>query len=351
MLSEKERTEQTPFPINDRDCLFDNIRCILIVLTVFAHMLSPISKQTEAAQIAYQFIFLFHMPAFILISGYFSKNADKCRKTAVTKFLIPYLALNLISSVIYLHNHNLAWYKLDLLNPRWGMWFLLVLFVYRFLLPDLLRMRFALPVSFGIGLAAGCFDALGESFGLGRLFAFLPFFMLGVYLTPEHIQRLRRIPKWIPLLGILLSFGFILFVHYNHKLDWTQYLNFSHGFLFMRNSYHSCNLTILQGIAARSLVYLFAGVMTFSLIALMPRKNCYLSYIGQNTLPVYALHLLLLPYIKALKVFGGSGWDYLLFSAVVAVAMTQLFSSKPAASAYNWCQTKAESLVFRSDPD
>ena len=351
MLSEKKSIKQTPSLTKDRDCLFDNIRCILIFLTVFAHMFSPISKQAEAVQILYKFIFLFHMPAFILISGYFSKNADKCRKTAVSKFLIPYLVLNLISSVIYLYKHDLAWYKLNLFYPRWGMWFLLILFVSRFLLSDLLKVRFVLPLSFLFGILSGCFDALGERFGLGRLFAFLPFFMLGVYLTPEHIEKIRRIPKWIPLLFIFASFGFILFVHFNHKLDWTPYLNFSHGVLFMRNSYHSCNLTFTQGILARGFSYLFALSMTFSLIALMPRKSCYLSYIGRNTLPVYALHLFVLPYIKALKVFGGYGWDYAIFSAVIAIALTQLFSSKPVANAYNWVQNKIELLLFRSESD
>lgn len=333
--------------VKSRDGLFDNIRCLLIFLVVFAHMFSPVSHQNTAAQLIYKFIFLFHMPAFILISGYFSKNVEKCRENAVAKFLLPYCILNLLSSAINLYKSGKSWHLLDLFYPRWGIWFLLVLFVYRLLLKDLVRVRYILPISFLIGLISGCFEAFDSDLALGRIFGFLPFFMLGYFLTPEHIEKIRKIPKWIPLFALAASVGFILFAHYNYKLEWTEFLCFPHQMLFLRNSYHECKLSITEGLIARTAIYLFALAIIFALIALMPRKQTKLTTIGKNTMTVYVLHLFLLPHIKDLDLFGSSGWDYIIFSFIFSVIITLLFSAPPVAKAYDFIMGKIENLIFR----
>ena len=50
-----------------RNYRMDNIRCILIFLVVFGHMLTWIPK----ADTPYRIIYLFHMPAFLFLTGYF----------------------------------------------------------------------------------------------------------------------------------------------------------------------------------------------------------------------------------------------------------------------------------------
>ena len=51
-----------------RNYRMDNIRCILIFLVVFGHMLTWIPE----ADTPYRIIYLFHMPAFLFLTGYFS---------------------------------------------------------------------------------------------------------------------------------------------------------------------------------------------------------------------------------------------------------------------------------------
>ncbi len=330
-----------------RDSLFDNIRCLLIFLVVFGHMFSPVSKQPEATQLIYKFIFSFHMPAFMLLSGYFSKNAEKCRETAVQKYLLPFLVFNLLSSVIYLYNGGRSWHMLDLFYPRWGIWFLLVLFIYRFFLKDLIRIRYLLPLSFGIGLLSGCFTKLDSDLALGRVFAFLPFFMIGYYLTPEHIEKIRKLPKLIPCLTGLLSVGFVLFTHYNHKLGWTSFLNFPHQMYFLRGSYHDCDLRISEGLICRAAIYLFALFMIFTLIALMPRTKTFLATVGKNTMTVYLLHLYIVNELKDLSFWPKPGYGMLLVGFVAAVVMTLLFSAPPVAKAYDFVMGKLEKLIFK----
>ena len=62
---------------------FDNIKFILITLVVFGHFLELIDGQT--ANNLYRIIYLFHIPAFIFITGYFAKfNPSKKKKKKLT---------------------------------------------------------------------------------------------------------------------------------------------------------------------------------------------------------------------------------------------------------------------------
>lgn len=60
----------------NRDYFFDNIKGILILLVVFGHAIKPFMDANEIAKLLYCFIYFFHMPLFVFISGYFSKKQD-----------------------------------------------------------------------------------------------------------------------------------------------------------------------------------------------------------------------------------------------------------------------------------
>ncbi|MFZ7944441.1 acyltransferase family protein, partial [Neobacillus sp. 19] len=60
-----------------RSKYFDNAKFILIFLVVFGHLISPLKERDRILFTLYTVIFLFHMPAFIFISGYFAKGFRK----------------------------------------------------------------------------------------------------------------------------------------------------------------------------------------------------------------------------------------------------------------------------------
>lgn len=62
--------------VKERNPLFDNIKIVLIILVVFGHALEEISLGNGYGIIR-ACIYSFHMPVFILISGYFSRGGDK----------------------------------------------------------------------------------------------------------------------------------------------------------------------------------------------------------------------------------------------------------------------------------
>ena len=76
-----------------RNYRMDNIRCILIFLVVFGHMLTWIPE----ADTPYRIIYLFHMPAFLFLTGYFSHfNISKI----LTQLAYPYILFQILYLIL-----------------------------------------------------------------------------------------------------------------------------------------------------------------------------------------------------------------------------------------------------------
>ena len=117
----------------ERNYLFDNIKGILIFSVVIAHFFrasSSFSVPTFGG-VTYIISFSYIMQGFLFISGYFSRNLEKCRNTAFQTFLFPYLILMPIMYCIRLSIFGKAHFDLTL--PTMALWYLLTLFVYQFL--------------------------------------------------------------------------------------------------------------------------------------------------------------------------------------------------------------------------
>lgn len=77
-----------------RDPYFDNAKYLAIVLVAAAHAWEPFWDDSRAASALYLFVYTFHMPAFIMISGYFSRGftfTPHRVKRLVTGVAVPYV--------------------------------------------------------------------------------------------------------------------------------------------------------------------------------------------------------------------------------------------------------------------
>ena len=57
----------------ERDYYFDNLKAVLIFLVVLGHFLLPIHDNAVLV-ILKRLIYVFHMPLFVFVSGYFAKT-------------------------------------------------------------------------------------------------------------------------------------------------------------------------------------------------------------------------------------------------------------------------------------
>ncbi|WP_054754042.1 acyltransferase family protein [Piscibacillus salipiscarius] len=58
-----------------REAYFDNARLLFIFFVVFGHLIQPMKGNFETADALYQWIYIFHIPAFVFISGFFASGA------------------------------------------------------------------------------------------------------------------------------------------------------------------------------------------------------------------------------------------------------------------------------------
>ena len=70
----------------ERDHYFDNVKGALITLVVIGHFLLPMER-TRLVGSLINIIYLFHMPMFALISGYFAKSVYRQGKYRSDKVL------------------------------------------------------------------------------------------------------------------------------------------------------------------------------------------------------------------------------------------------------------------------
>ena len=96
---EKTINNQTSIIPKERNYWLDNTKFLLILLVVIGHFISGFKKY-ESINCLYYFIFLFHMPLFIFITGYFSKNIIKKNKSKILNFIVLYVIMQIIEIII-----------------------------------------------------------------------------------------------------------------------------------------------------------------------------------------------------------------------------------------------------------
>ena len=58
----------------NRSAYWDNMKGVLMLLVVFAHILFQLQDYSDTINCTVDYIYMFHMPAFVFISGYFGKS-------------------------------------------------------------------------------------------------------------------------------------------------------------------------------------------------------------------------------------------------------------------------------------
>ena len=326
---------------SERLYLFDNMKAILLVLVVLGHLLNSVVKQNQVLEALYAFIYIFHMPVFVFITGYFSKNVEKGRTQAVEKYLIPYvifcILLQVESRILNIGIGDEMAFRI--LYPHWGMWYLLAVFWWKLFLKDIIRIRFILPMSVLAGLMTGFSREFGTYLGIGRTINLLFFFLLGYYCTRENVEKIRKCPK---VISVCLIAATAIFA-YAMVFRWDA----SYGALFMRKPYRA-DYEIFDFLI-RGAVYLLATGMIFAFINLTSRKRTKFSYIGTNSVCVYIFHLFLVQFIERFYDFEINPWINLLVFVVISIMTAVVFGQPIFAKAYQKLTDWVCALTFRTE--
>lgn len=269
-----------------REYKYDNIRFVLIALVVLGHLIE-ISNGIPHRLLLYKFIYTFHMPAFIFLSGLMSSFH---RERIVFKLLVPYIVMQCAYTLFlnWLTDSNT---EISFTTPYWILWYILALTVYTCLIPvystGSARGAFSI-LSFSIVLAllAGYDNSIGYYLSLSRIIVFQPFFLLGFYCRKFHwldkVRQLADLPFSVSMLSACAVFMiFWLYLYQSGVPDPV----FSGSQPYSALGY---GLRVRAAItaAAFSAIFLLMGVSEKYLDLKIP----IMTTLGQNTLGIFLFH-------------------------------------------------------------
>lgn len=325
----------------ERNYLFDNVKVVLIFFVVSAHYIR-ISGSFDPATfggIFYIIAFSFIMQGFLFVSGYFSKNVNKCRKGAVKNFLMPYFILMPVMFCVRLVLFGDA--TLDLMQPSHALWFLLVMFVYRFFIKDLAKIPGIIFISVAMMIVSGCFSSLGEELALGRICSFLVFFIIGYSLKWEHIEKIRRIPRSVTISMLICLVVFSYFVAYSELIPVEMW--------HLKDGYSIYHISNINGMIIRTILGIVSLCWIAVIINLVPDRKVFFSEIGQRTITIYVCHIPIRYFIKAFHLPGGGNVITYLCCFALVIGTIYVFSRPHVHQTYNHLMnTVYDNIVMRA---
>ena len=322
----------TPAAPKPRVPFWDNARFVCVTLVVIGHGIQRLTADSDPALSLYLFIYAFHMPAFAIISGYFSKgDAPSKRQMArvLTDIVLPYLIFETLWTLTKWLVEGHA--NPDPARPSWTLWFLLALAIFRLVLPYLALLRWPLVWTVAISVAAGYSADIDATFSLSRTLGLLPFFTLGWWLAHHDIVRryrlLQRRRVWVraAALALFALAGFVAwyFVDLWRTVDLRAWL-------FYDASYADLGGPWWSG-AVRLALIAIALVLSVAFFALVPRGTYRWTHFGQYTMYVYLLHSFVLYPFRETDILRDAEPTWLWLPAVIAgsVLIALALATKP----------------------
>lgn len=305
-----------------RDYLFDNYKALLIFLVVVGHFTGPSTKCNDFLLVLKWIIVSFHMPAFVFVSGYFSKKELPLR-TIIQRLLIPYLAYEIFYFLLYtviLHQKT----SLLFLEPKFTLWYLLALCFWRVLTPYVKKIPCYMVWSVLAGLLIGCTGIKDGFLTIPRALVFYPFYLAGTRFQKETLQKLRTgRTKFLAFGCILALVVFLGFLALQSKVPMQIF--------YGRYSYHTMKQGMWEGLFWRIISYLIGSLWTFALMILIPENQNIFSYIGTRTMAIYLFHGLIYTYLnQSTGIFKNLNTPLETFGILAGcIAVTILFSFQP----------------------
>lgn len=306
-------------PLTERKYYFDNLKGILILLVVFTHCLYDFQSSARIHLII-QTIYVFHMPAFIFVSGYLSKSEHSRSVPALLKLFSAYLLFN---TLLMLYQYQVNSIEISLLTPYHTCWYLLALIVWRFIVKRASKIKGILPLSILFALTAGFSSEFNNLLSLARIAAFFPFFLAGFLLPTKKIEHFishRKLNHYLEG-GLLLAVSVPLASLFAHKY---------HISLFALQMFCYENPS---GFVIRAFLFVISALIILGLWFFIPDKKLpWLSTIGKNSLSIFLLHRI--PTLLLCKFFGNSSdWKILAVAILVTLLLTSVFGTNVIAAA------------------
>ncbi|GIP21153.1 MULTISPECIES: acyltransferase family protein [Paenibacillus] len=262
-----------------------NLRFVLITLVFIATGIEPVMERFGLLGGLHAWIFIFHMPLFAYVTGYFSRNTLLGRSglKVIVSIAVQYIIFQTLYSSLDVLFFHVPGQKHSFFIPYLMLWFLVAHIGWRCLvrLMCALGIKHPVAVSLCLGVAAGYLGTDGSWLSFSRMFVFLPFFAAGYAVHPAKLLAFISGKGRIIQAGIsLIVLAAVPALMWHGTPDWL-YGKFTYAEM---GSFGPAAAMIRLG------CYVLQIWASLAVLALIPRRQSILTSLGSRTLYVFLLH-------------------------------------------------------------
>ncbi len=292
-----------------RDYWFDNAKAFLIISVFMGHICECLIKTVPFdggtplwLNTLFKFIYVFHMPVFMIISGRFAKGRIDRNDwiSSINKLIVPYIVIQFFMMLFYC---MVGYSKVTITSfskPGYGLWYILVLGIYQIVTPHLIKIfRYKwllLPASL-VFMVIFLYQPNIAPAPIPRIVNFFPFFIFG-YLTADLDFSFFKKPIF-RIVSVIAFVGLFLLITQDTVIE-VALLSGKRNYA----EYHELlGLDKLELLVITAVRYLAGFVFFFFTMGISPVKKFIFTRLGTHSTYIYILHLFI---VVALTAIGKS---------------------------------------------
>ena len=220
-----------------------------------------------------------------------------------------------------------------------GAWYLLALFSFRLVLPEIMRIRGVIVLGILLTVFTCVMKGIGSEFALGKSLGFFVYFMAGYRMN--DIPR-NKVNKMAARIGLVFFLSIFMFVSW--KTSWYK--------LALSVLCRDANVDSFAYWYVGPLVYLFALLLISVAMLLVanaiPEKCGWLEKQGTDTMPMYLSHLIL--FMAVAYLLNKDNWIITVGVSLAGIIISlSLFSAKWYRNLFNNALQGIKKYMFREN--
>lgn len=294
-----------------RDNYFDNLRGFLIICVIVGNSLEYISPSTVNPHYLILFLYMFHMPLFTFISGYFCKKSTRNTVEKVIDTTKIYLFAQTFYFIFNRYILDRKSLRFQLLYPSWTLWYLMALIVWYIISDYTKNYKLAFILSVAASLIVGFDESIGTYASASRIFFFMPFFIAGMAFNKEaFIEKYKKYSIHLLMLTcviLIILFKIREFTDVEYFFEYSNYTFFSDSAIypFLLRIFHYVGGFIICG---------------FFLIIFTNKKTLF-TWFGKNSLVLYISHAAVIQLLTLRPILKFGSWLQLILSEIFIIAI------------------------------
>ncbi|MDT0459764.1 acyltransferase family protein [Streptomyces sp. DSM 41527] len=330
-----------------RDAFFDNAKYLAIVLVAMGHSWEPLRDGSRTAAALYITVYAFHMPAFIIISGYFSRSFDMRKdrlQRLITGVAVPYILFEVAYTLFKRWADDDPGYPISLMDPWYLTWFLAALFIWRLTTPLWKIVRWPVPLALAIAVLASLSPDIGDDLDLQRVLQFLPFFVIGLSLRPEHFKLVRR--RKARILAVPVFAAALVFAYWAAP-------RMNAAWFYHRDAAQELAAPWWSGAVMTLAMFGCSLVLVACFFAWIPGRTMWCTALGAGTLYGYLLHGFLAKGSRFWNWYDAAWmqtpWGAVLLTLIAGTVIT-LLCTPPVQRIFRFAMEPKMTWAFKKDP-